>query len=250
MFSQDSIVKSTQWQSLQASGQHFEDCSNIDTLDEHHAAIFRSALSNVLSTPVAEHAFAQIVDGLPTEESFTEFNGWKEGHPVFELNHTELCDGVIEKTRDFRSNFDPSSLTFKRQVGSFWISTWTSCLLSVAAMELLSAFQEVQSDSKEFNFRLLELLAVACHQIAVHLYQFDDGIHKHTLYETWRDEPRDRTVPGSYRAPTPFSHNSYNNVEQYPNGVADCVGYWAEAKIFGGGVVFDRGESGTEVGTG
>lgn len=29
--------------------------------------------------------------------------------------------------------------------------------------------------------------------------------------------------------------------------MADVVGYWAEAKIFGGVVVFDRGPSGTEV---
>jgi hypothetical protein len=47
--------------------------------------------------------------------------------------------------------------------------------------------------------------------------------------------------------PTPFYHRSYLAHAQYPNGVADVVGYWAEAKIFGGVVIFDRGESGTEV---
>jgi hypothetical protein len=35
--------------------------------------------------------------------------------------------------------------------------------------------------------------------------------------------------------------------DQYPNGFAVVAGYWAEAKIFGGVVVFDRGPSGVEV---
>ena len=48
-------------------------------------------------------------------------------------------------------------------------------------------------------------------------------------------------------APTAFCHRSYLASEQYPNGIADVVGYWAEARIFGGGVVFDRGETDTEV---
>lgn len=51
----------------------------------------------------------------------------------------------------------------------------------------------------------------------------------------------------SIRDPTAFSHGPYIAVDQYPNGAADSVGYWAEARIFGGVVVFDRGEDGTEV---
>lgn len=35
-------------------------------------------------------------------------------------------------------------------------------------------------------------------------------------------------------------HKNYRDFEQYPNGVADIVGYWAEAQIFGGVVLFDR----------
>ncbi|KAF5671327.1 hypothetical protein FDENT_10967 [Fusarium denticulatum] len=50
----------------------------------------------------------------------------------------------------------------------------------------------------------------------------------------------------SFRDPTAFTHGPYNAVDQYPNGSADSVGYWAEARIFGGVVVFDRGEDGTE----
>lgn len=81
----------------------------------------------------------------------------------------------------------------------------------------------------------------------MYLFNLDDGVHKHSVYEAWRDLPRGKVKPGGYIAPTAFYHRSYLCYEQYPNGVADIVGYWAEAKIFGGVVIFDRGEDGTDV---
>lgn len=105
----------------------------------------------------------------------------------------------------------------------------------------------MHAGTRHFELRLIELLAVACHDIAVYLYNLDDDVHKHRIYEEWRDLPRDRMQPGRFIAPTAFYHRSYPSHAQYPNGEADMVGYWAEAKIFGGEVIFDRGDSGTEV---
>ncbi|KAM0541869.1 hypothetical protein ACHAPJ_013059 [Fusarium lateritium] len=52
------------------------------------------------------------------------------------------------------------------------------------------------------------------------------------------------SLPNScYLPPTAFVHRSYIYHEQYPSGIADVVGYWAEGMIFGGVVVFDRGET-------
>jgi hypothetical protein len=92
--------------------------SNLDSLDDEHANIFRSALTQLLGTDLAEHTFAEIVDGLPTKASFSAFHRHfnKTDHPIFALNHTELCPGVIEKTRQIRDEFDPMSLTFKTEV--------------------------------------------------------------------------------------------------------------------------------------
>lgn len=58
--------------------------------------------------------------------------------------------------------------------------------------------------------------------------------------------------PGKARSmysipPAAFFHPSYIYPEQYPRGLADIAGYWAEGKIFGGIVVFDRGETEQEV---
>ncbi|RFN46003.1 hypothetical protein FIE12Z_9754 [Fusarium flagelliforme] len=100
---------------------------NVDSLETQHRQAFENALMRVLNTEVAEETFAEIIDGLPTAGSFSEFHWTPDTHPS--RDHGELCPGMVERAH------------------------------------------------------------------------------------------------------------------QYPNGAADTVGYWAEAKIFGGVLVFDRGES-------
>ena len=42
-------------------------------------------------------------------------------------------------------------------------------------------------------------------------------------------------------------HNFYVRFQNYPFGLLDVVGYWAETQLFGGVLLFDRGHSGYEV---
>lgn len=44
-----------------------------------------------------------------------------------------------------------------------------------------------------------------------------------------------------------FYHTNYRLFDRYPFGLLSVVGYWAEAEIFGGVVLFERGESGSGV---
>lgn len=44
-----------------------------------------------------------------------------------------------------------------------------------------------------------------------------------------------------------FYHTSYTEFNRYPFGLLDVVGYWAEAEIFGGLLLFEREESGSKV---
>lgn len=99
---------------------------------------------------------------------------------------------------------------------------------------------------------LIELVAVAVHSIAVELFKLESlGPHK-------KDTPCPINDPHAHAEPhvrlrfppwpTSFAVNSYTDVEQYPDGVADLAGYWAECLIFGGVVLFGRGESDTGVG--
>lgn len=100
-----------------------------------------------------------------------------------------------------------------------------------------------------FYLRLIELVAGACHQIAATLYQRGDSIHSREVLAAEmaremaaipnnRPWERDNLPLHTY-----FSNRYYEWSAQYPQGVADIVGYWAETRIFGGVAVFDRGIS-------
>ena len=87
------------------------------------------------------------------------------------------------------------------------------------------------------------MVAAAIHQIAVNLYKLDLDLGSHKDLVTW---VAPTSLQGFFKVyptgqlPTLFMHKNYKDFEQYPNGVADIVGYWAEAQIFGGVVLFDR----------
>ncbi|KAJ9416330.1 hypothetical protein QL093DRAFT_2593095 [Fusarium oxysporum] len=187
------------------------DLVTIDVLGTRHRQAFVQALMR------------RPIDGLPTIDSYQEFHWPQDGHPA--TQHLDVCPGTIEKARQLRCNL-PSRMIFH--------------------LPLLCAFEEATMDSQPFYLRLFELLAVSIHQIAVYLYQQDGANHTHQDYQRWIDSPRDSSKWDGYRHPTAFCHTFYIAVERYPNGDADTVGYWAEAKIFGGVFVFDRGESETE----
>jgi hypothetical protein len=88
--------------------------------------------------------------------------------------------------------------------------------------------------------RLLEMLAVACHDIAGQVYQ-------NTQPGLRRGQHNEKSLADLEKWPTDLMHDEYYYFQQYPKGVADVVGYWAEYHLFGGVVLFDRGESGKDV---
>ncbi|KAG8167953.1 hypothetical protein KVR01_003642 [Diaporthe batatas] len=178
-------------------------------------------MANLLSTPISELTHAQIVDGMPISKIYEEDHGFCEEFPV--LDHKDLCPGTMDKIRAFRSQFEINSVEFEPK--------------------LLRAYQNTSPDTIAYKLRLLEMVVIACHNIAVSLYQLDDGTHKQAEWEEWRDQYM-HTI---YGLPTPFYVDLYVDSDRYPNGLADIVGYWAEHHIFGGVVLFDRGRDEEEV---
>jgi hypothetical protein len=95
-----------------------QETSNLDILDDDRRNTLDRAVRNVLSTKPAERAYAQILDGLPTEESLRDSLDYVKDHPVHSIEHNEICPGYIEKARQFRSGFDLSQLQFESKVRS------------------------------------------------------------------------------------------------------------------------------------
>lgn len=96
-------------------------------------------------------------------------------------------------------------------------------------------------------------MVVACHQIGAYLYELDNGTHPHSFYAEWERkvcEEQDQGVESRRYAYFPeiaFAHRAYQSNKSYPRGFADTAGYWAEGQLFGGVILFDRGESDKEV---
>lgn len=124
-------------------------------------------------------------------------------------------------------------------------------------IQLLEAFQAAAPDSRAFQLRLIEVAAVAVHQIAVFLFKENlrvhdqhitdprDSVDQLTLWRRPVTPQGDGSSSPVYRLepwPTLFTHPQYCYYSQYPDGLADNVGYWAEDQIFGGVVLFDRSQ--------
>jgi hypothetical protein len=89
------------------------------SLEGQHHDIFVRAVSNVLSTEIAEFTYAQIIDGLPlssiADDTYDNGGSLTHTHPLY-TKHTKLCPGVLETTRQFRAGFDPSIVQFDYRV--------------------------------------------------------------------------------------------------------------------------------------
>ncbi|KAI0472892.1 hypothetical protein GGR56DRAFT_652352 [Xylariaceae sp. FL0804] len=204
-------------------------------LDAAHYDAYHRAILNVLSLDDTFSAMAQLIDGLPLIQVCREAQAWRGRDDTPINQHTRLCDGVVEKTTEYRKSFDPRAITFDDQ--------------------LLKAYRNALPGSRDFKLRLIELIAVSIHQIAVHLFQQNDRMHQPqgdidravALTEEVHEEEEYRpgkVLEGSAFVlpafPTLFFHYEYMDHDQYPAGLADVAGYWAEDVIFGGVVQFDR----------
>lgn len=100
-----------------APPEHIDTCCVSEVLDAKHQSAFATAMSNLLSTEIAEQTFAQIVDGLPLKDvAFgMRIHEYTRKDPV--SSHVELCPGVLERTRMLRDAFDPRTLKMRADVG-------------------------------------------------------------------------------------------------------------------------------------
>lgn len=114
-------MDNSRWATV-APPDHVDTCCVSEVLDTNHQSIFATAMSNLLSTEIAEQTFAQIIDGLPLKDvAFgMQTHDCTRFDPVF--SHHKLCPGVLEKTRELRDDFDPKAMDLRTDVRMIPIS--------------------------------------------------------------------------------------------------------------------------------
>lgn len=94
---------------------------------------------------------------------------------------------------------------------------------------------------------------MACHQVGAYLYRLDKGTHPHSFYAEWVRQVAEERRQGvksrrfAYYSEIAFAHRAFQSSKNYPQGFADVAGYWVEGQLFAGVIIFDRGESESEV---
>ncbi|KAI9759520.1 MAG: hypothetical protein M4579_002279 [Chaenotheca gracillima] len=180
---------------------------------------FSRTLQTLLSSDVAKYAFAQIADGLPTSRVFDDYSMEYRDDIEDRLDPSEASMILVE---EFCLEFRPETLRIDAQVAQ--------------------AYQDAQPDSREFNMRLLELVATVIHELAIDLYQ---ALHPNGARQLATVMNTTGNIGEGIMMPD-LRHPHYLNMSKYPHGAMEVVGYWAEAQILGGVILFDRGGSGRE----
>ncbi|KAF7551960.1 hypothetical protein G7046_g7564 [Stylonectria norvegica] len=187
-----------------------------DDIAEPERDSLAQASVNVISTELAIFTYAQIIDGLPTANVVYDRRiPGVPGDHIIEDVHEQLCSGAVEKAREFQEAWDASVLMFD--------------------LKAVNDYQAAPPGSKAANLRLIELVAVALHQIGVLLFQLDLRMLRGDI-----DGVLNWARPGDKPPPSLFAHGGHIDDDVYPEGVADMVGYWADPRILGGVALFDR----------
>lgn len=133
--------------------------------------------------------------------------------------HSKLCDGACEKIAQVLDTSNLDVLQFDFDVSRNLTINQRRGLTRI--LQLCRRYLAASPGSRAFKPDLVELMAVSVHQIAAYLYQLDLDMGSH------KDLPK-----GDSQILTFFLHSQYKDINQYPDGVADSVGCWAEAQIF------------------
>lgn len=207
----------------------------------------RTATIEILDGPHQDAIRLAIIDGLPLTHVVRDVYSdlLMDDRPI--CAHTELCAGFDTGTLRFDAMVTKPTLIFSLLPcgPSFGANRW----------QLLDIFQRASPGSIDFKTRLIQILARSIHQVAVILYNNNPDLSALTStpikdVHTWEPPKGASDSDGRWEVwwmfnpdgppATLFGHKWYTNVENYPEGAADMASYWAESRILGGVVLFDR----------
>lgn len=208
-----------------------------------------TVLAAILALPLARETYAQIIDGTPTRTAWSdeiqrelndcESRSWEK---TIVSGNAKPSDQAVEQYEMIRTTFGPQNLRVDLKVR---IPSWYFMLPNLNSMQLAQKYQNAPPGSHEHLLRLLEIAAASVHAIAGMIYV---SYHKDTNIRPPKPpvgqlQPFQRTDEFYVN----FYHTKYKQFQEFPFGLLNVVGYWAETELFGGVVLFEREESGLGV---
>ena len=214
-------VQIAEAKSLEVVAMNSDSLANLSDLALTKFELLDRTLKPILLSAIAEDTFAQIIDGQPTRPSYRKNyrTVWDRG--VSE--RTRPTDSSIREWTEIKETFVPQILRLDAQ--------------------LVQAFQSSEEHSHLEDLRLLEMVAASLHFLAGAIYA---SFHPDTDLSP-PFNPNDHRFLMTSHFWVDFYHRAFTFYEQYPYGLLNVVGYWAEAQILGGVLLFERGGSGREV---
>ena len=193
--------------------------TDLCELDVSKLQLLNKTPKAILKLEISQNAFAQIIDGEPTRRSYREnyASDWDSG--ISERD--EPSEAAVRLYQEIVQKIDA------RQI--------------MVDLNIIQAFQNAPHQTSAENLRLLEFVSTCLHSLAGMIYHsfhpetniFPDR-NTHPFYLTrhyWVD----------------FFHVCFKRGWDYPYGLLNVIGYWIEAQIFGGVVLFERGTSGSDI---
>ncbi|KAK2811475.1 hypothetical protein FQN50_002098 [Emmonsiellopsis sp. PD_5] len=176
----------------------------LSDIDQERAEILKRVLTSILRRDSVKTVFAQVIDGIPIASAY---------------------ESTLTARTELTSRTEPSQRSVSLS-GQFCESEGILDTLELNPT-VAQLYQDSPLMSSSFNMHLLELVAIAVHDLAGNLYlKFHPGGATQVL------EPNDD--PYFKREYISLSTMFYCDPSRFPRAFLDVVGYWAEVQIFGG----------------
>lgn len=206
----------------------------------------KTVFRHILALSIARDTYAQIIDGTPTRTPFSD--EIKESRSTFyqtiiDSDNTKPTDKVTQKYEGIRSKITPQDLVIDLKV--YNTSVIIIHLAGINSAQVAQNYQNAPSGSRENNLRLLETAAASVHSLAGMIYA-----SKHEDMDVNPPEPPGGHLPQFHHTDgyyVNFYHTEYKRFEDFPFGLLNVVGYWAETELFGGVVLSERSEGSSGV---
>lgn len=214
---------------------------HLTNLDPGKLQDLETVLTAILALPITRDTLAQVIEGRPTRTPFSD----EIKNAEFKFDKTIIVgDNVkpghqaMRQFDEFKTAFALKDLILELKVRSLSILIPYSVQTDLA--QLVQSYEKAPQGSREYVLHLLKIAAASVHALAGSLYA---SSHKDMVIKPPEPEGgHSRLFDKTDEFYVNFYHTNYQLFEKYPFGLLNVVGYWAEAEIFGGVVLFEHEE--------